>query len=68
MEIQQANQELTFCRVNAHFRNGVAEKRIRDLQDAARTMLLHAQRRWPQAITIYLWPYAPFTFGHMLYE
>ena len=36
----------------------VAEKRIRDLQDMARMMLLHAQRRWPQAITIHLWPYA----------
>ena len=41
--IEQAQQMLSFCGVNAHFQNGVAEKRIRDLQDNARTMLLHAQ-------------------------
>jgi len=41
-----------------HNQNGHAEKAIRDLQDAARTMLLHAQRHWPSAITTHLWPYA----------
>ena len=56
--IEQAHQSLSFCGVNAHFQNGLAEKRIRDLQDNARTMLLHAQRRWPQAISTHLWPYA----------
>jgi hypothetical protein len=44
--------------VNAHFQNGKAEKKIRDLQDAARTSLLHSMRKWPQVITIHLWPYA----------
>ena len=34
------NQGITYCGVNAHFQNGVAEKRIRDLQEQARTMLL----------------------------
>jgi hypothetical protein len=34
------------------------KKAIRDLQDAARTMMLHAQRHWPSAITTNLWPYA----------
>ena len=48
----------SFCGINAHFQNGKAEKRIRDLQDNARTMLLHAQRMWEDAITINLWPYA----------
>ena len=51
-------QELTFCGVNAHFQNGVAERRIRELQDLARTMMIHANRRWPSAITTNLWPYA----------
>ena len=36
----------------------MAEKRIRDLQDLARTMLIHANKRWPAAITANLWPYA----------
>ena len=52
------SQTLSFCGVNAHFQNGVAERRIRELQEHARTMLVHAQRRWPQAITAHLWPYA----------
>ncbi len=45
-------QMLTFCGVNA------AEKKIRDLQDATRTSLLHAIRKWPEFININLWPYA----------
>jgi len=51
-------QRLTFCGVNAHFQNGVAERRIRELQDQARTMLIHANKRWPEAINVHLWPYA----------
>ena len=55
---EERNKSLSFCRVNAHFQNGIAEKKIRDLQDAARTMLLHAQRRWSDAINAHLWSYA----------
>jgi hypothetical protein len=51
-------QSLTFAGVSAHHQNGIAEKRIRDLQEMARTMIIHAQRRWPEAITANLWPYA----------
>jgi hypothetical protein len=47
-----------FAGVGAHHQNGVAERRIRELQDMARTMLIHAQRRRPTAITANLWPYA----------
>jgi hypothetical protein len=43
---------------NAHWQNGVAEKRIRNLQDAATTSLLYAQRRLPDAMDQSLWPYA----------
>ncbi|KAI2502104.1 hypothetical protein MHU86_12334 [Fragilaria crotonensis] len=51
-------QGLTFAGVNAHHQNGVAERRICELQDMARTMLIHANSRWPDAITANLWPYA----------
>ena len=47
-----------FAGVNAHHQNGVAEHRIRELQGMARTMLIHANSRWPDAITANLWPYA----------
>jgi len=56
--IEENQQTISFCGVNAHWQNGIAERRIRDLQEAATTMLLYAQRRWPDAIDRALWPYA----------
>jgi hypothetical protein len=44
--------------VNAHFQNGIAEKKIRDLTKRAQTSLLHTMHRRPSAMTINLWPYA----------
>jgi hypothetical protein len=57
-DCENKGQILSFCGVNAHFQNGWAEKNIWDLQDATRTSLLHAIKKWPSAITIHLWPYA----------
>jgi hypothetical protein len=37
-DCHQKGQMLSFCGVNAHFQNGKTEKKIRDLQDAARTL------------------------------
>ncbi len=54
----EARQQLTFCGVNAHFQNGIAERCIRDLSESARKQLLHARARWPQAVHFALWPYA----------
>ena len=56
--VKDSNQRISFCPVNKHAANGKAEKRIRDLQDTARTILLHATARWPSAIMTNLWPYA----------
>jgi len=53
-----ARQQLTFCSVNVHFQNGIAERSIRDLLESARKQLLHARARWPQAVHFALWPYA----------
>jgi hypothetical protein len=36
----------------------MAERRIRELRNHARTMLIHASRKWPAAIEAPLWPYA----------
>jgi hypothetical protein len=52
------NQRITYCGVNAHFQNGIAEKRIRDLQEATRTSILFAMHKWPKMVNINLWPYA----------
>ena len=51
-------QILTFCGVNAHWQNRVAEKAIWDIKESAQTMILHASDKWPGAITSYLWPQA----------
>ena len=40
----EQHQELTFCGVGAHHQNGIAEKRIRDLCEGARTSLLHVMQ------------------------
>ncbi|KAI2494618.1 hypothetical protein MHU86_19896 [Fragilaria crotonensis] len=49
---------MTFAAVNAHHQNGIAERRIRELQELARAMLTHANARWSDTITANLWPYA----------
>ena len=40
--IRVAGQTLSFCGVNAHHQNGVAERRIRNVTEGAQTALLHA--------------------------
>jgi len=57
-EIEDQGQSISFIGVGAHHQNGIAEKRIGDLQRRATTLLLQAQRRWPDAINTHLWPYA----------
>ena len=55
---KKAGQGLTFAGVNAHHQNGIAERRIKEIQEMARTMLVHANSRWPDSVTANLWPYA----------
>ena len=55
----QANrQSLSYCGVNTHFQNGIAERRIRDLQERTRTSMLYAMNKWRKMVIINLWPYA----------
>ena len=54
----KVKQSASYCGANAHFQNGITERRIRDLQDKTRTMLVHARHRWPDVITANLMPYA----------
>ena len=57
-ECLQQKQKLTFAGVNAHHQNGIAEQRIRELQETTRAMLIHASKQWPGVVTIHHWPYA----------
>jgi hypothetical protein len=65
---RDAGQSLTFAAAGAHHSNGMAERRIRILQELARAQMIHANRRWPQAITAHLWPYALRTANEVLNE
>jgi hypothetical protein len=56
--IAESGQTISFCGINAHFQNGIAEKQICNLFEQARKQLLLAKARWPSAIKINLWPYA----------
>jgi hypothetical protein len=55
---ENSRQRLTFCGVNAHFQNGIAERAIRDISESARKQLLHARARWPAVVHFALWSYA----------
>jgi hypothetical protein len=55
-DLEAKGQTISFCGVRAHFQNGIAEWRIRDLQERARTMLLHACQQW--TLHFGLMPYA----------
>ena len=56
-DCQRQCQGLTYCGVNAHFQNGIAEKKIRDLQEQTRTMMLRGLRKWISMVSVHLWPY-----------
>jgi hypothetical protein len=64
--VTKSGQTISYCGVNAHFQNGIAEKRIRDLQERARKQLLHAKAHWPSAIELNLWSYAIRNANHLL--
>jgi hypothetical protein len=51
-------QGLTFAGVNSHHENRIAERRIKEIQEGARTMLIHANHRWKSCVNAHLWPYA----------
>jgi hypothetical protein len=52
-----SRQQLTFCGVNAHFKNGIAKCEIWDLSKSAQKQLLHARQRWPATVHTALWQY-----------
>ena len=63
---QLNNQCLAYCGINAHFQNGIAEKKIWDIQEATRTFILFALHKWPCMLSIHLWPYAMRTTNEIM--
>ena len=60
-DCQRQCQGLTYCGANVHFQNGIAEKKICDVQEQTRTMMLHALCKWSSMLSIHLWPYGLHT-------
>lgn len=56
--IREHNQLIRYCGVNAHHKNGVAERGIRTVSEIARSLLLHASAHWPDGVDGSLWPMA----------
>ena len=54
--VRAQRQTMSYCGVGEHHQNGRIEKLIRDLKDHGKTVLLHAQQRWPDAVNENLWP------------
>ena len=65
-DVTKKGQTISYCAAYAHFQNGKAEKAIQDVQDMARTMLLHAKARWPDAVHLSLWPYSMRMAKHIM--
>ena len=56
--VAMGNQSIRFCAVSAHHQNGIVERKIQSWTNDSRTLLIHAQRHWPEMISSILWPYA----------
>jgi hypothetical protein len=51
-------QSFQFCGIGSHHQKCIAERRIRDLLDAAGASLLHAIQHWSDGVSKNLWPFA----------
>jgi len=56
--IDQKGQFLSFSGSGAQLQNGVSERAIKTICEAARTIMLHAALRWPDSYDPALWPMA----------
>ena len=57
-ELLKRNQVLSYSGTGAQHQNAVAERAIGVIVATARTMMLHAKLRWPDAVKTNLWPMA----------
>lgn len=57
MHEAKQSQAITHYVFSAHFQNGITERAVRAITEAARTMLLHAKATWPSAVHLCLWPH-----------
>ena len=56
--MDELGQTISFSGAGAQHQNGVAERAIKTICESARTIMLHAALRWPEAYDSSLWPMA----------
>ena len=68
-DLKRKKQTIRFSGVGAHHQNGVAERSIRTVSEAARSMLIHSAIHWPQETSTNLWlfamDYAAYTYNRL---
>ena len=67
-ELNWCNQTVSFCGLNTHHQNGIAEQQIQNLTDQARAMLIVASHK-NKLVNESFWPFAlchASTLGHLL--
>eukprot|EP00978_Attheya_sp_CCMP212_P025995 scaffold84697_cov32-Attheya_sp.AAC.2 len=57
-DAESLGQQVTYCDVVVHHQNGLAKNTVKQFTLKGHTLLLHAKRHWPEAITTILWPFA----------
>ena len=57
-DIEKYDQDISFCGVNVHHQNGVAERHIRTIVEKGHTNFLHTATKWPHTVPTELWTYA----------
>ena len=67
--VREHSQKLSYCGVNAHHKNGVAERAVRTVSECARALMLYAACHWDSEVTSDLWPmainYATYIYNHL---
>ena len=70
--IREYNQKLTYCEVNAHHKNGAAERVIKTVSECARAQILHATMHWKDVVSSELCPitvyYTVYLYNHLTNE
>lgn len=56
--VKKCDQDISFCGVNAHHQNGIAERYIRTIVERGRTNFIHAATKWPSKLPDELWTFA----------
>ena len=56
--VQTCGEKISYCRVGSHHQNAIVEHRIKELTLGSWTLLLHATRMLPEAMSTTMWNFS----------